>query len=221
VKAVLNALGGRNFDETQTFFQNYLRNPNVSSELRVEATEALANAQGDPTPLLSTLAADPDSDVRASAAWAMSATSESGNIAPQLLAIVQAETDPDVRLRLYQALANQDNLDPSAVLAAVRSEKDPAAYVTALDLVAKTLRNNPTTDLQSYFDQTAVPALKNIALNADTGDERMGAIIALVRANDSSVVPVMQDIGQQSKDPRVAQAANNFVNQAAPAAPRK
>jgi HEAT repeat protein len=212
VKAILDAIGGRNFDETQTFFQNYLRNPSVSSELRVAAVEALSTAQGDPTAFLASLASDPDSDVRTSAAWAMSATEATGNIGTQLLGMVQAENDPDVRLRLYQALENQESLDPSAVLAAARNEKDPAAFVKALDLVSKTLRDSPTPDLQTYFTQTAVPALQKIALTADSTDERMGAVIALVRANDTSVMPAMQQIAQQATDPKVARAANNFVN---------
>jgi HEAT repeat protein len=212
VKAVLDALGGRSFDETQVFFQNYLHNPNVSTELRVAATEALSQAQGDPMAFLATLATDQDSEVRAAAAWAMSATEATGTIGPQLLGMVQAESDPDVRIRLYQALINQENVDPASLLMAVQNEKDPAALVTALDLLSKTYRVSPSTELQTYFDQTAVPELKNIALKADTADERMGAVIALVRANDASVIPAMQEIAQQATDPEVASAASKFVN---------
>jgi HEAT repeat protein len=213
VKAVLDALGGRNFDETQIFFQNYLRNPNVSTELRVAATEALANAQGDPTAFLASLATDQDSEVRTAAAWAMSATEVTGNIGGQLLGIVQAEGDPDVRIRLYQALMNQENVDPASVLTTVQNEKDTGgARIAALDLLSKTLRTNPSSDLQTFFDQTAIPELQNDALKADTSEQRMAAVIALGRANNPSVIPVMQQIAQQATDPRVASTANNYVN---------
>ena len=88
---MLNALGGREFSETQTFFQNYLRSPNTSSDLRVAAIEALSETKGDPTAFLVSVASDVDSDVRASAAWVLSATEVTGNAGGQLLGLLQSE----------------------------------------------------------------------------------------------------------------------------------
>src|SRR5439155_18660784 len=129
VTEVLNAIGRRDFSETQTFFQNYLRSPNTSSDLRVAAIEALSETKGDPTAFLVSVASDVDSDVRASAAWVMIATEATGNAGGQLLGLLQSEQDSDVRLRLYQALENQESFDVASVLAAVQKETDPAARV--------------------------------------------------------------------------------------------
>src|SRR5262249_14758496 len=155
VTQIVNALGGRDFAETQSFFQNFLRSPNIPSELRVEAAEALSRAQGDPSAFLVTLGNDLDSDVRVAAAWAMSATETSGTVAAQLLSLLQSEQDPDVRRRLYQALRNQDSFDLGLAMATVQKETDPSARVAGLGMIAKTLRDNPNPELQSFFDQTA------------------------------------------------------------------
>ena len=93
VTQVLGAIGGRDFSETQAFFQQYMGSA-VSSDLRVAAIESLAQAKGDPTAFLANYIADADAEVRASAAWTMSATDATGNAGPQLLSSLQGEQDP-------------------------------------------------------------------------------------------------------------------------------
>ncbi|MCX6923580.1 MAG: HEAT repeat domain-containing protein, partial [Verrucomicrobia bacterium] len=180
VTQVLNAIGGREFGETKSFFQQYMGSA-VSSDLRVAAIESLWQAKGDPSTFLAGYLSDSDAEVRASAAWAMSAADETGNAGPQLLVALQGEQDPDVRRRLYQALGNQEGLDTSTALALVQRETDPTARVAGLDLLASSLRNNPTPEVQAYFDQTATPLLRDLALNGDSSNARMAALIALVR----------------------------------------
>ena len=175
VTQVLDAIGGRDFNETKGFFQQYMGSA-VSSDLRVTAIESLAQAQGNPTEFLTGYLTDSDADVRASAAWAMSATDATGNAGAQLLASLQGEQDPEVRRRLYQALANQEGFDAATALALVQRETDPTAKISGLDLLATTVRNNPTTDLQTYFDQTAAPSLKNTALSGESSHERMASL---------------------------------------------
>lgn len=213
VTQIVNALGGRDFAETQAFFQTYLRNPNISSELRVEAVEALSHAQGDPSAFLATIASDVDSDVRVAAAWAMSATETSGNAGAQLLSLLQSEQDPDVRLRLYQALRNQESFDPGLALATVQKETDPSARVAGLGMLAKNLRDNPTPELQSFFDQTAAQELKQMALSGEDPHDRMAAVIALTRAATTpSAQAALVEVAQQSNDPKVKQSAGNIVS---------
>jgi HEAT repeat protein len=210
VTQVLSAIGGREFSETQAFFQQYLGSA-VSSDLRVAAIESLAQAKGDPTAFLAGFLSDSDAEVRASAAWTMSATDATGNAAPQLLAALQGEQDPEVRRRLYQALSNQESIDTSTTLALVQRETDLAARVAGMDLLASSLRSNPTPELQAYFDQTAAPSLKNTALTGETSHERMAAVIALVRASTPSAMSALQDLAQQATDPRVKQSAAKVV----------
>jgi HEAT repeat protein len=219
VTQVLNAIGGRDISETQPFFQQYMGSA-VSSDLRVAAIESLWQAKGDPTAFLAGYISDSDPEVRASAAWAMSATDASGNAGAQLLASLQGEQDPDVRRRLYQALANQQSFDPGTALALVQRETDPTARIAGMDLLAKTLSDNPTPELQTFFDQTAAPALKNVALTGATSGERMAAVIALVRANTPSAMSALQDLAQQATDPKVQQSAAKIIANPMPVMPK-
>ncbi|HVV02096.1 MAG TPA: HEAT repeat domain-containing protein, partial [Verrucomicrobiae bacterium] len=171
----------------------------------------LSQAQGDPTTLLVALADDGDTDVRAAAAWALSATGDSGASGPQLLSLVGNETDPGVRARLYQALENQDGLDSNTLLAAVRNEQDPTARIAALDLLAHALRENPTPELENFFEQTAIPQLRQIALSGGDSQTRMSAVIALARGNNLSAQTALREIGQTSADPKIRNAADSAI----------
>jgi HEAT repeat protein len=199
--AALNSLGGRDFGQTEGFFKQYLQTPGISSELRVSAVEALAQAQGDPTAFLLSMATDTDPDVRASAAWAMSATEATGNAGAQLLDLLSKETDPDVRLRLYQALRNQESFDTGAAMSLVERETDPSARVAGMDLLAQAVRDTPTPQLQSFFAQTAVPELKQIALGGQSYDDRQAAIIALTRARTPAALAALGELAQAQASP--------------------
>ena len=211
VTQVLNALGTRDFSETKDFFNNYLHSPSISSEMRVAAVEALGQAQGTPSDFLLSLASDGDPDVRVAAAWAMSTTEETGKVGAQLVSLLQGESDPDVRLRLYQALSNQEGYDVPSVLNAVRNEKDPSAMVAGLGLLAKTLRDSPTPDLQAFFNQTGYAQLKETAMSGASGEDRLQAVIPLVRANTPGALAALQDLSQQAPDPRVKQSATSAL----------
>lgn len=210
VTAVIKSLGSRDFGETESFFQEYLTSPDVSPEVRVTAIEALAGADGDPTALLTKLAADPDADARVAAAWALSTTAATGNAGPQLLSLLQTETDPDVRLRLYQALRNQESFDVASALALVQQETDPSARIAGLDLLAKTLRDNPSPALAAFFDQTATAELKQAALAGENEDDRQAAIVALTRARTAAARAALQELASQLAPPPQA------ASQAAP-----
>jgi len=219
VKAILSALGERDFSETQPFFQAYLHSADVSSELRVAAVEALAQASGDPTSLLTELAADPDVDVRVAAAWGLSATEITGSSGAQILSMLSSEAEGDVRLRLYQALRNQDSFDTSAALSLIQGEKDPSARVAALDLAAKVVRDQPGGDFQNFFNSTAIPELKQIAMSANNYDDRQSAIIALTRAHTPEATAALKDIGNQLAAQQAAAAPPPAVP-ATPGAPK-
>jgi len=197
VSAVLHAIGERDFSETQAFFQTYLHSPDISSDLRVAAIEALSAAKGDPSAFLADLGNDPDSDVRVAVGWSLSATEETGNVGAQIVALLQSETDPDVRLRYYQALRNQEDFDLPTVLGLVQNEKDPAALVAGLDLLAKSVRDKPTPELQNYFNNVAIPELKQIALSTDNFENRQAAILALTRAHSPQAQAALTEIGTQ------------------------
>jgi HEAT repeat protein len=207
VKAAVDSIGGLDFSGTKDFFQDFLQSGQVSTDLRVAAVEALAQAQGDPTSFLAGLAAkDADPEVRAAAAWAMSATETTGNSGPDLLAMLQNESDPDVRLRLYQALRNQQDFDVNAALADVQTEKDPSARIAGLDLIAKLLRDSSSATLQTFFNSTGVPELKQIVLTSDSLDDRQAAILALTRARTPQAVAALSDLAGQMQSQQAGQS---------------
>jgi HEAT repeat protein len=210
VSRVLDAIATRNITETQPFFQNYLQST-ASTELKVDAVEALAQAKGDPGAYLASLVSNPDPEIRAAAAWAMSDTDAEGNFGTQLLSQLRVESASDVRVRLYQALGNQESFDVFAAMAAVKNEADPTARVAGLDLLARTLRNQPDPTVQSYFDQTAAPELEKVALNGETTADRMAAVTALIRAGTPAALGALQQLTQQTKDPRVLNSASSFL----------
>lgn len=204
---LLNALGNKPFDETKGFFENYLNSTTVSSDLKVAAIEALGNAQGDVSSLLLGYVGNPDAELRASAAWTLSQTDTPGKVQDQITAWLQSENDPAVRLRLYQALGNQESFNVPMVEQLIQNEADLSARTAGYDLIAKTLRENPSPDLTAYFDATAVPALMTTAMSATVPSDRMTAVIALKRAGTPGAVSALQNLANQSTDPRVRKSA--------------
>jgi len=109
---VLEGLARRPFAETQQFFSDYLASPGLTSESKVAALEALGNSTGDVAALVLKYAVDPDQEVRAAAAWALSATESHTDLAPQLLDLLKAEASPEVRAKLYDALGDRKTTIP-------------------------------------------------------------------------------------------------------------
>lgn len=204
---VLNALGSRSFAETQNFFENYLKSPGASGDLKVTALEALAESKGDASAFLAGFAQERDETLRAAAAWALSSTDEPGAVGEQLLAWLQQESDPTVRLRLYQALGNQETFDVARIQELVLKEPDPSARTIGFDLIAKTLRNQTSPELIAYFDQNAVIELYNAALNGPQSSDRMAAVVALKRAGTPRALSALQGLAEQAGDPRVRASA--------------
>ena len=200
-KAALDAIAKLDFNDSKSFFQQYLASPDVSPEMRLDAISALAQVQGDPTALLMQLAQDSNPDVRAAAAIALSATEASGSYGAQLVSDLQNEKDPNVRARLYQALENQGSYDTAAALAMVENEKDPMALVAGLDLLSRAARDNPNdAALQSFFSQTGISELKDVALNSKILDVRQEAVVALTSlaiGGNKQAIAALNDVRTQ------------------------
>lgn len=209
--AVLEGLGRRPIVETQDFFREYLATSELPSELRTAAVEALGQAEGPGWALLVDYLADPDPEVRAGAAWALSTTLESGQAGPQLLDRLQTETDPQVRLRLYQALGNQESFDPTPVLSFVQAESRPDVRIAGYDFLAQACARNPSSALLEFFDHVAVPQLRTAALEADDRHSRLTAVIALRRARTPAATAALTDLTFLSPDPGVAEAAASLL----------
>lgn len=204
---VLEGLARRPFAETEQFFSDYLASPGLAAESKVAALEALGNSTGDVAALALKYAGDPDPEVRAAAAWALSATETRADIAPQLLELLKGESSPEVRAKLYEALGGQDNYDSAAVLAQVQKETDLPARQAGLGLLAELCRSAPTPELLAFFNQTAVPELQNRAVASPDLQERLASVMSLRRAGTAESLSALQNVVQQSNDRKIVDAA--------------
>ena len=211
VGAALEALGQRPFAETEPFFREYLANPNLSTEAKVAALEALGNSTGDVAALLMPFASDPSQEVRAAAAWGISATESKADLGQQITGLLKQESDAEVRMRLFEALAGQQQYDRAAVLPLVAHEADPAARLAGLSLVGDWVHTAPTPDLLGFFNETAVPELKNTALTDTSPASRLASVITLRRGGTPEAGRALEEISRLAPDPRTAQAATSAL----------
>jgi len=209
---VLEGLGKRPFAETEDFFRKYLETPGLETESKVAALEGLAGAQGDVGPLLLKYASDPDPEVRASAAWALGSIEESTGLGAQLADLLKSETNPQVRARLYSALANQDGWNPGTVLKLVGQESDPNARLAALDLLAASSHSAESEGVLAFFNDTAVPELKRSALGADSLQDRLSAVMTLRKAGTTESLAALAEIAKQSSQPKIVEAARASIS---------
>jgi HEAT repeat protein len=209
---VLDGLGKRPFSETEHFFSGYISSQDVSAESKVAAIEALGNAQGDVAPFLLKYLGDPDEDLRAAAAWALSSSDSTGDIGSQLTDALKQETDPNVRTRIYQALENQPNANPQAVLPLVQNESNITALLAGLNFLTGTLRSSPAPEVADFLNQTAVPKLKDAALNSDSSQNRLSAVFALQRAGTPAAIDALHEIAQQTTDFKVLASVQKTIS---------
>ncbi|HXZ25114.1 MAG TPA: HEAT repeat domain-containing protein, partial [Nitrospiria bacterium] len=158
---------------------------------------------GNVAPFLLTYLGDQDADVRAAAAWALSMSDSTNDIGPQLTDALKQETDPVVRTRMYQALGAQPGADPEIILPLVHNESDPTARLAGLTYLAGAVRSSSAPDVTDFFNQTAIPELTHVALQSNSSQNRLGAVIALERAGTTAATSALQQIAQQSTDPKV------------------
>ena len=209
---VVEGLGRRPFAETEEFFRTYLESPGLSPESKIAALEALASTQGDAGHLLLKYASDPDPEVRAAAAWSLGSLEETSGLGSQLAELLKGETNPQVRARLYGALANQDAWEPGTVLGLVAHESDPGARLAAFDLLAASCHSAEAEGVLAYFNTTAVPELKQSALKADSLQDQLSSVMTLRRAGTPESLAALSEIARQSAQPKIIEAARASIS---------
>ncbi len=212
---VIRGVAGRSIDETRAFLEAFLDAPQMSSELKAEALEGLSQAQGDATSFLLKYVESDDPELRSAAAWALSALETQGNAGADIIALLKKETDPVVRKRLYQALANQESFDLNAAWMQTANEAEPMVRTAGLDLLARAVQQNPSAEMIAFFDQHVLPELKTTTLNARTREVQLAAIMALRRAQTANAITVLREIATQASDAGIA-AATGFTLSAHP-----
>lgn len=204
---ILDGLGHQPFSAVESLFRDFLKRDDLSTESRIAAIEALGNSSDQATAFLLAFASDADAEVRAAAGWALVSSSDPGDIRSQLTSWMAREDDATVRLRLYQALARQDDVGSSTILPIVQRETDPEARLAALGLLAATIRSDKGDEAGKYFDTTAVGELKSVALGSGRLDQSLGAIMALERAGTAGSIAVLREISQGPSDEKLRAAA--------------
>ncbi|MEI8340311.1 MAG: HEAT repeat domain-containing protein, partial [Verrucomicrobiota bacterium] len=206
VENVLAGLAKKPFAETQFFFNNYLLSPDVPAGSKIAAIEALGSSPGDVTPFLLNYLNNPDAEIRAAVAWSLITTESASDISTQLVGALKQEQDPMVRTRLYQALGNQSAANSQAMLPLIQNETDPAVRLAGLQYLAGIIQGSTASDMKTYFNQKAVPELKDTALNSDSSQNRLASVLALERAKTPEAIAALQVIARQSKDQKVISA---------------
>lgn len=206
---ILKSLGQSDFRDVAATFNQFLAAPATPAPLRVAAVEALATSSPDAVPFLLSLAgSDDNSEVRASAAWAVSSHETVKDLAPTIAALLERESSPDVRRRLYEALLPQDSVPAERLLPVALAEDDIAARVAGFNATARALAQQPDSSVAETFNQQIVPELLQIATSPNSLNIQMRAVFALRRAQTSAAQAALTQISQFAQ-PKVAAAARN------------
>lgn len=207
---ILNALGHFPFESVAGTFEQGLSSAGMPSETRVVAAEALAYSSQSAVPFLLEFAQnDADADVRASAAWAVSAHGRYKDIAPMLTDMIEEEPDEDVRRRLYEALLPQSEIPAERLLPSVLEEEDVAARVAGFNALANAVSQTPPGQFASIFDQQIVPELLKIAMADNSVNIRMRAVFALRRAQTDAAQATLAEIAKRCSNSQIAEAARH------------
>ena len=205
-EALLSGLGRHPIEQTQDFFQRYLASRETEIDLRVAALEALGESAGAAAPFLVKYIQSEEAEIRAAAAWAIANLETPGDVAGTLVARLRGESDPEVRVRLYQALQNQERFDVG-VTSLIATEQDLAARLAGYQLLAREVARARDSALAVQFDELAVPRLAELAVTGLNMNQRLNAVIALRQANTPAAIHALAGIRGQSREATIVRAA--------------
>lgn len=205
-RALMDALAGRPYEQTASFFQTYLNSPTVSGEQKGNALAGLGFHQDAPAQLLASYVSNPDEDVR-SGAYEGLAMRREAQYGQMLLGRLSAEQDPGLREKVYEAAGAQQDTMPSQLASASRKEPDPAARLRAERAWGMTVGRSDNQEDRRRFDAEAVPRLIAEALqNPDPGEQR-AALQALAMARTTGSRNGLEKIAQETTSPQLSKLA--------------
>lgn len=212
---ILHGLGHHDFDQVAPTFRSFMAAPDAPEELRTVAVEALANSSREAVPFLIGIAAnDGSAEVRASAAWAVSAHQDVDHLGTALAEMSEREPDEEVRRRLYEAMLTQAEVPAARLLPKVMAETDPAARIAGFNALGRAARFEPASAHAAKFDTEIVPELQRAASSTDNLNLRMRAVFALRRAGSPAALQALEALAGQADTP-IATAARNGLQAAA------
>ncbi|MCP5531571.1 MAG: HEAT repeat domain-containing protein [Akkermansiaceae bacterium] len=213
---ILRGLGQSEFSLISPVFSSYLAAPSTTSEMRVVAIEALAYSSDDAIDfLLETAAGDSDPEVRASAAWAVSAHQTVNHLGGPLAEMAVSEPEPDVRRRLYEAMLCQVEVPADPVLPAVMAEEDAAARIAGFNVLGNLARQQPSSEARATFDRQVATELRRLATGENSLNLQMRAVFALRRAGTPAAMQALAAIAEEGNE-RISAAARNGLRASTP-----
>lgn len=213
---ILNGLGKADFHRVAPVFEAFIGSEDTSLELRTVAVEALSESTGDAIPYLAEVAANhEEADLRASAAWAISAHGATGYLGPSLVDMTEKEPEAEVRRRLYEAMLTQPELSADRVLAAAMKEDDVAARIAGFNAIGHAARLSPESATATAFDATIIPELVQTASQPNSLNLRMRAVFALRRAGTPAARQALENLSH-CDTPQIATAAKNGLRSVKP-----
>ena len=205
-RALMDALTGRPYEQTASFFQTYLNSPTVSGAQKGSALAGLGFHQDAPTQLLVSYVSNPDEDVR-SGAYEGLAMRREAQYGQMLLGRLSVEKDSALRQKVYDAAGAQQDTLPSQLAAATREEQDPEARLRAERAWGMTVGRSDNQEDRRRFDAEAVPRLIAEALqNPDPGEQR-AALQALAMARTTGSRNGLEKIAQETTSPQLSKLA--------------
>jgi HEAT repeat protein len=206
---ILRSLGQFPFPTIAKTFSDYLSAPETPEEMRVVVVEALAFSTQEAVPFLLGLAeSDVSTDVRASAAWAISTHTDDRYLGETLARLAEREQETDVRRRLYEAMLPQVNILAERLLPLVQAEDDIATRVAGFNAIGRAAGLEPSSVSAAVFDQQIVPELLQIATSENSLNIQMRAVFALRYARTAAAQGALSVIAKTAR-PQVATAARN------------
>jgi HEAT repeat protein len=204
---LLGSLGHFPFEEINATFRDFLAAPETPREMRVVAVEALADSTTEAVPFLFEVVKDDSAaEVRASAAWAISAHGFAG-FGLKLTELVTSEPDVNVRRRLYEALTVQSDPRGAELLPRVLAETDIATRIAGFNALAVAAALDPTAQVATTFDQQIIPELERLATSQNSVNLGLRAVFALRRSGSEAAQRALAAIANLAGQPDVSAAA--------------
>ena len=202
---ILQGLAQRDMSETADFFGRIMKDSS-DPELRHAVVESAAQAKGNTTPFLLGCLNDPDSSVRAEAAWGLS-LQENGGCSGTLMKVLATEEDDQAKGRIYEALGAQPDMNAKAVLARAQTEQDDSVRLAAYGAVIEHFEELSSADQETAGSELSED-LKWLAVNGESLEVRLKAVTGLRKIPIKNKEKVLQAVVSESKDPRVIQATS-------------
>jgi HEAT repeat protein len=213
---ILRGLGQSDFNRISPVFSSYLAAPSTTPEMRVVAVESLAHSSNEAIGfLMETAAGDTDSEVRASAAWAISAHQTVNHIGGFLADMAVAEPEPDVRRRLYEAMLFQAQIPADSILPKVMAEEDAAARIAGFNVLGNLARQQPSSETREIFDRQVATELRELATGEYSLNLQMRAVFALRRAGTPAAMQALAAIEAGGTE-QISTAARNGLRASNP-----